>query len=142
MAKERTSAGSLFSNLNMVKPAAEEESLTIPTPAPVKVSPVIEASPAIEEPVSTKMSMPVVIPSFEKKDSKPVNEKRGRPKKCAGECKMVSFKISAEMYKYMTVASFSYGNNVTKYLESLISKDIERNKDSYDALLRIANNSY
>lgn len=80
-----------------------------------------------------------VIPTFTPPSTITKNEletkrKPGRKKIYTEETKTINIVIPLSLYNKIEVAKLKYGNNLTKYVNEILSKDIEENYELYERL--------
>ena len=70
-----------------------------------------------------------------KKTEKP-KEKRsvGRPKIKSEETKTVNIAIPLSVLEQINIAKLKYGDNLTKYINEIIAKDLETNMETYQQI--------
>ena len=102
------------SNPRAVKPAepTPEPTITVTTPAPVEAAP-------------------------KKAVGRPPLDPEGKKKK--EYTKTVNVAIPLDTLEKIQIAKVKYGDNLTKYINALIEKDLEANFESYQAIYNMLN---
>lgn len=57
--------------------------------------------------------------------------KPGRPKVKTEECKTVNIAIPVSVLEQMEIAKMKYGDNLTRYINEIIAKDLDENMEMY-----------
>ncbi len=81
-----------------------------------------------------------VAPAAVQTDPPQKKKKTGRPKTKEGEYKTINISVPVPVLEKMEVAKLKYGNNLTAYVNAVISADLEANYDKYMAIQEMLNN--
>lgn len=65
---------------------------------------------------------------------KPTKKKVGRPKVKTEEETLINIAVPLSVYEKMNIAKACYGGNLTKYVNSVIAKDLQENYSEYLAI--------
>lgn len=65
---------------------------------------------------------------------KGLQEESGRPKVKTEDCKTVNIAIPISRLEQMEIAKLKYGDNLTKYINEVIAKDLADNMDTYQQI--------
>lgn len=83
--------------------------------------------------------------TVERPEEKPVKKKAGRRptdpdgRKKKEYTKNVNVAIHLDTFAKMEIAKAKYGNNITKYINTLVEKDLEANYETYKNIYDILN---
>lgn len=66
-------------------------------------------------------------------------KKTGRPKVKEGEYKTINISVPLSIFEKMEVAKLKYGNNLTAYVNAVITTDLDTNYEKYLTLQEIMN---
>ena len=85
---------------------------------------------------TTNTTAPEVVEK-KKAGRKPVDPERGKKKSYT---KTINIAVELDVLEKVDIAKVKYGDNLTKYINALIEKDLEANFESYKAIYDMLNN--
>lgn len=88
------------------------------------------------EQIETLVATVETIRPTSAKSDKP-KRKPGRPKVKTEDCKTVNIAIPISRLEQMEIAKLKYGDNLTKYINEVIAKDLTENMDTYQQIYDI-----
>lgn len=83
-------------------------------------------------------SMPKTIKAAStEKENLPEKKKMGRPKIKTEETKTINIAVPVSKLEKINIAKMKYNDNLTRYINELIDKDLEENMETYEHIYKL-----